>query len=232
MASRRASQTYKRMRSSYLREYTFEKLIFGSENEAAIQQLRNLANVSQAPAVPIYIHATCGNGTTAVGNALINAIPGKSAYWMDAVDFANTVYQRRQANIRPLEIELLDYKVLFFDNPCFLIGHELYEAAFAEVITKALDRGHWVILGDSMPPQELAEHSSKLSSIVRAATAVELKAPSIQARRRFLAALLQAHGEELPEAEANEIIENCLTYRELEGRVLYTVALKRLKEGR
>ena len=215
---------------------TFETLVEGTANRMARAAAMHVATMPGHLYNPLFIYGGVGLGKThlmhAVGNRLLEDMPGAKVLYIHAEQFVSDVvkaYQRKtfdefKERYHSLDLLLID-DVQFFANKDRT--QEEFFNAFEALLTK---KSHIVMTSDTYP-KGLADIHERLVSRFDSGLTVAIEPPELEMRVAILINKARVEGSEMPEEVAFFVAKNVRSnVRELEGALRKILAYSRFNQ--
>ncbi|MBS0000877.1 MAG: chromosomal replication initiator protein DnaA [Cyclobacteriaceae bacterium] len=213
------------------RNYTFETFIEGDCNRLA--RSAGYA-VAQRPGItsfnPLMVYGGVGLGKThlaqAIGNDIIQNIPGKSVIYVPAEKFTQQFIESVKINkIQEFQNFYNKIDILILDDVQFLSGREKTQEIFFHIFNHLHQLGKQIIMTSDCPPKDLKGLEERLLSRFKWGLTADLQQPDFETRIAIIQKKMQADGINIPENVLEYLAYSVDTnIRELEGVLISLIA--------
>ncbi len=217
--------------------YIFDSYIEGDCNRLARSAGQAIAKKPGATSFnPLVVYGSTGLGKThlaqAIGNEIVNTLPGKNVLYVSAENFTNQFIQSLKNNAVNDFVnfyQLID--VLILDDIQFLSNKHKTQEIFFHIFNQLHQSGKQIILTSDRPPKDLEDVEDRLISRFKWGLTADLQAPDLETRMAILEAKMKQEGVKLP----GEVIEFMCYHsqskiRELEGALISLIAHSSLNQ--
>ena len=213
------------------RNYTFDTFIEGDCNRLA--RSAGYA-VAQRPGItsfnPLMVYGGVGLGKThlaqAIGNEIMQNIPGKSVIYVPAEKFTQQFIESVKINkIQEFQNFYNKIDILILDDVQFLSGREKTQEIFFHIFNHLHQLGKQIIMTSDCPPKDLKGLEERLLSRFKWGLTADLQQPDFETRIAIIQKKLQADGINIPENVLEYLAYSVDTnIRELEGVLISLIA--------
>jgi chromosomal replication initiator protein len=215
--------------------YTFGRFVVGDDNQLAAAAC---VAVSEKPARmynPLFLYGGVGLGKThlmhAIGNAILEANPGKKVAYAPSEHFVNDLVSAIQegttAEFRRLYRRM---DLLLVDDVHFLQGKERTQEEFFHTFNALFDAHKQIVLTSDRPPKEIPGLEERLVSRFEWGLVADIKPPDYETRIAILRKKARDDSIVLDGEVIDYIARSCTSsVRELEGAVIKLLAYSSLK---
>jgi len=189
--------------------FTFDRFVVGASNQFAYSASAALADADLGRYDTLFLLSSTGLGKThlsqAVGNRILQRMPGTRVYYITAEDFANEMI--RSLKNRRIEEFKDKYRrgcdVLLLEEVHFLSGKEKIQKELGYTLDALVSDKKKIIFTSSMPPKDIPGISRELSSRFASGLLTAITTPEYDTRLRILG----AKAEELDLQLREEVLE-------------------------
>jgi len=213
------------------RNYTFDSFIEGDCNRLA--RSAGYA-VAQRPGItsfnPLMVYGGVGLGKThlaqAIGNDIIQNIPGKSVIYVPAEKFTQQFIESVKINkIQEFQNFYNKIDILILDDVQFLSGREKTQEIFFHIFNHLHQLGKQIIMTSDCPPKDLKGLEERLLSRFKWGLTADLQQPDFETRIAIIQRKMQADGINIPDNVLEYLAYSVDTnIRELEGVLISLIA--------
>jgi len=213
------------------RNYTFDTFIEGDCNRLA--RSAGYA-VAQRPGItsfnPLMVYGGVGLGKThlaqAIGNEIMQCIPGKSVIYVPAEKFTQQFIESVKINkIQEFQNFYNKIDILILDDVQFLSGREKTQEIFFHIFNHLHQLGKQIIMTSDCPPKDLKGLEERLLSRFKWGLTADLQQPDFETRIAIIQKKMQADGINIPENVLEYLAYSVDTnIRELEGVLISLIA--------
>jgi chromosomal replication initiator protein len=215
--------------------YTFQRFVVGDDNQLAAAAC---VAVSEKPARmynPLFLYGGVGLGKThlmhAIGNAILDADPGKKVAYAPSEHFVNelvtAIQEGTTAEFRRLYRRM---DLLLVDDVHFLQGKERTQEEFFHTFNTLFDAHKQIVLTSDRPPKEIPGLEERLISRFEWGLVADIKPPDYETRVAILRKKARDDSIVLEGDVIDYIARSCTSsVRELEGAVIKLLAYSSLR---
>ncbi len=215
-------------------DYAFSTFVIGSGSKMATAAAVAVSEKPGAGYNPLFIHGGVGLGKThlmhAIGNAVLEAHPGKKVCYVTAEQFMNDLIWSIQRN-RTYEFksEYRNVDVLLVDDVAFLAGKESTQEEFFHTFNALYHENKQIVLTSDRPPQEIPTLEERLRSRFEWGLTVDIQAPDLETRIAILKKKVETNNIYISDDVIEYIADNVTNnIRNLEGALIKLLAFASL----
>ncbi len=214
--------------------YTFESFCEGAANRVALAAAKMVAEGSQSPFNPLFLHAGVGRGKSHLLHAITQAArvtgPQRNVVYLTAEHFMFRFVAaiRNQSGVAFKE-SLREIDLLLIDDVQFLQGKSPQQE-FGHLLNLLVDGARQVVVAADRPPPELESLDERLRSRLGGGVAFEIGSPDLDLRRNILRTRYQharasMPGLDIPDPVLDYVAQSVISNgRDLEGALNRLVA--------
>jgi|GEM_PF-2503360 len=223
-------------KTNLLKYYRFDNLIAGENNNFALAFAKAVAESPGKEYNPLFIYSNVGLGKThllnAVGNAIIEKMPGKKVYYISSQQFEAELVEAIQFNkIEDFRTRYTDLDVLLLDDVQFIAFKESAQQEFFHAFNELFNKGKQIVLSSDRPPGTLSTLEQRLRSRFEGGIITEMGQPDLETRKAILNKKLEEKGIILPEEVIDILCNNIKEdIRKLEGALKELIAFSKLAQ--
>ena len=227
------SQNYEKtnLRSKYI----FESFVKGKCNELAYAASQAVADVPGANGYnPLFLYGGVGLGKThlihSIGNRLLDHNPEMKIIYVSSETFTNEFIKAiREQTTQAFKNKYRAVDVLLIDDIQFLASKDGTQEEMFHTFNDLYSANKQIVLTSDLPPKELTELESRLTSRFAAGLIVDINIPDYETRTAILEKKLDIEQIEIPQPVKEFISRNIVSnIRDLEGALNKVTAYAKL----
>lgn len=209
--------------SSLNKQYTFDTLIIGKNNELAHAASVAVAESPGSRYNPLFIYGGVGLGKThlihAVGNKMLANNPRLRILYATSEKFTNDFISAiQQKKLDDFKRHYRQVDMLLIDDVQFIAGKEQTQEEFFHTFNELRDKGKQIILTSDRLPKDIPAIEQRLISRFEWGMIADVGAPSLETRIAILKTKIAKSGIAIDDKIINFVAENVVNnIRELEG---------------
>lgn len=217
--------------------HRLDQFVVGPSNELAFAAASRLADETQVPSGPLFIHGGVGLGKTHLLQGIcarfLQRRPEARVRYTTSEQFTNEFLAAIRGNsLDAFRRRIRQLDLLAVDDVHFIANKQATQQEFLHTFDALELAGARVALASDSHPKLIAQFSDALTSRCLRGLVVEIQTPDTETRLRIVRALAQRRGLSLMETVAATLARRCEgSIRELEGALTKLSALAALTEA-
>jgi chromosomal replication initiator protein len=163
-------------------DFTFDSLIVGKCNSAAVSAVREILDNPSSKHNPIYIYGRVGAGKThllqAIANHIITSGINAKVLYLQTVEFTDDMIQSMKEE-RYFEFagSFEGFDILILDDFQFSEHQEMIQREICRALRELINKGLHIIVASAVSPEKAAAMNDRFDALMRQGRPVRLRCP-------------------------------------------------------